>query len=288
MDFQTEMIWLGISFVYVAIGVLLVLLSKFLKDLLTPYRIDTELTQKDNVALGLAMTGYFAGVLIIYLGATVGPSAEGVPSFSELLNDLVLDLSYAVVGMALLNISSIIVDKLVLYKFSIRKEIIEDRNAGTGAVEAGCLIASALVIAGAIHGEGDFLSALVFFGLGQLVLIIFALFYQWMTSFDIHKEIEEDNVAAGVSLGLSMVAIGIILLKATFGDFISWEHNLIMFGMYSVAGFLTLLIIRKVVDLTLMPKTTIHKEIVEDRNLNAALLEGTLCVGSAAAILLIF
>ena len=288
MDFQTELTWLGISFVYVAIGVLLVLMSKFLKELLTPYRIDTELVQKDNPALGLAMTGYFAGVLIIYLGATVGPSPEEVPPMSELLQDLVLNLSYAIVGMALLNVSSIVVDKLVLYKFSIRKEIIDDRNAGTGAVEAGCLIASGLVIAGSIHGEGDFLTALVFYGIGQAVLIIFGLFYQWITSFDVHKEIEEDNVSAGVSLGLSMVAIGIIMLKATFGDFISWEHNLIMFGLYAVTGFVTLLIIRQVVDLTLMPRTTIHKEIAEDRNLNAALLEGTLCVGSAAAILLIF
>ena len=288
MDLQTEITWLGISFGYIAVGFALVLLSKFLKDLLTPYRLDVELSHKDNVALGLAITGYFAGVLIIFLGAAVGPSPDEVPQVAVLGMELAQTLFYAVVGIVMLNFSSLLIDKMVLYKFSMRKEIIEDRNVGTGAVEAGCLVANGLVIAGAIHGDGDFATAVVFYLLGQVVLILFGLFYQWITSYDIHHEIEEDNVAAGVSLGFGMAAIGIILLKATFGDFISWEHNLAMFGIYAGAGFVALMLVRKVVDFAILPRTTLHHEIVEDRNLNAALLEGTLSVGGAAAILLIF
>ncbi|MDA7541204.1 DUF350 domain-containing protein [bacterium] len=288
MDLQTEITWLGISFGYIAVGFALVLLSKFLKDLLTPYRLDVELSHKDNVALGLAITGYFAGVLIIFLGAAVGPSPDEVPQLSVLGMELAQTLLYAVVGIVMLNFSSFLIDKMVLYKFSMRKEIIEDRNVGTGAVEAGCLVANGLVIAGAIHGDGDFATAVVFYLLGQVVLILFGLFYQWITSYDIHHEIEEDNVAAGVSLGFGMAAIGIILLKSTFGDFISWEHNLAMFGIYAGTGFVTLMIVRKIVDVAILPRTTLHHEIVEDRNLNAALLEGTLSVGGAAAILLIF
>lgn len=288
MDFQTEITWLGISFGYIAIGLALILMSKFLKDVLTPYRLDVELSQKDNVALGLAMTGYFAGVLIIFLGAAVGPSPDEVPPLADLGMEMGQCLAYAVVGILLLNLSSFLVDKLVLYKFSMRKEIIEDRNVGTGAVEAGCLIANGLVIAGAIHGEGDFVTAAVFYVLGQIVMVLFGLFYQWITAYDIHHEIEEDNAAAGVSLGMGMAAIGVILLKATFGDFISWEHNLIMFGLYSISGFVTLMLVRKIVDIALLPGAKLHHEIVKDRNLNAAFLEGTLSVGSAAAILLIF
>lgn len=288
MDFQTEMIWLGISFVYVVLGMGAVLLSKLLKNLLTPYRLDAELTQKDNVALGLAITGYFVGVLIIYLGATVGPSPDEIPPVGELAREMGLDLAYAVGGMILLNLSCVVVDRLVLYKFSMRKEIIEDQNAGTGAVEAGCLIASALVIAGAIHGEGDLVTALVFYLLGQVVLVLFGIFHQWITSYDAHEEIEQDNVPAGVSLGLSMIAIGVILLKATYDDFVAWDQNLMKFGIYAVAGFLTLLVIRKIVDVAFLPRTTIHEEIVHDRNLNAALLEGSLSIGAAASIFLIF
>ena len=61
-----------------------------------------------------------------------------------------------------------------------------------------------------------------------------------------------------------------------------------MFGIYAGAGFVALMLVRKVVDFAILPRTTLHHEIVEDRNLNAALLEGTLSVGGAAAILLIF
>ena len=237
MSFQTEITWIGISIVYIVCAIGAVILSKYLKDFLTPYRLDEQLTDKDNPALGLATTGYFIGVMIIFLGATVGPSpydfpaeetsetaatettttetASGtpeIPPLGDLAAELGIDLAWAIGGMLLLNLSCLIVDKLVLYRFSTRKEIIEDRNAGTGAVEAGCLIASALVIAGSIHGEGGLDTALVFFGLGQLVLVLFGVFYQFINSYDIHKEIEEDNVAAGVSLGLNMVAIGVAAL----------------------------------------------------------------------------
>ena len=114
--------------------------------------------------------------------------------------------------------------------------------------------------------------------------MIFGGFYQWITRYDIHDEIERDNVAAGVALGGNMLAIGIILLKATSGDFIDWTTNLVDFAYFAVAGFVTLMILRKVTDWVLMPGTTIAHEIATDQNLNAAWLESTVSVGMASVI----
>ena len=275
---------LALGWIYIVLGVIVLILAKMFKDFLTPFGVDEELTKKDNHAVGLAIMGYFAGVVIIFLGASVGPDLlEDDPT--EFVRTAGIDLLYALAGIIALNVGRLVVDKMVLYKFSTIKEIIQDRNVGTGAVEFGSYVATGLIIAGAIHGEGGgVLSALAFFALGQGVLVIFGGFYQWITRYDIHNEIERDNVAAGVALGGNMVAIGIILLKATSGDFIDWTTNLVDFTYFAVAGFVTLMILRKVTDWVLMPGTTIAHEIATDQNLNAAWLESTVAVGMASVI----
>ncbi len=275
-----------ISLAYVFLGVVTLIVAKIIKDFLTPYKIDVELTAKDNSALGLTLTGYFAAVIIIFLGASVGLDPEEPLSASELAIELGIVLLYALGGIVALNLGRVIVDKLVLTRFSTVKEIIQDRNVGTAAVEAGCFVATGLIVAGSINGEGGGpLSALAFFGLGQVVLIIFSKFYQLITKYDVHAEIEKDNVAAGVALGSSMVAIGVVLLGATRGDFIGWTENLARFGYFAVLGLVLLVILRKVTDFLLLPGTTIAHEIATDRNINAAWIEGIVSIGMATIIL---
>ncbi len=55
--------------VYVGIGVVVLVIGKLVQDLLTPYKINRQLRTKDNVALGLSITGYYLGIVIIFVGA---------------------------------------------------------------------------------------------------------------------------------------------------------------------------------------------------------------------------
>lgn len=283
-----DLIWVGIGSLYTIAGVALVVVAKIVRDIVTPYKIDAQLTKEDNPALGLAVTGYFLAVIVVFLGASVGQVFATAPPFVEAMAQLGVDILYALAGIVALNLSRLIADRLLLYKFSLRKEIIDDRNVGAGAVEAGALIASALVVAGAIHGEGGPLTALAFYGLGQVVLVVFGLIYQWVTRYDIHKEIEADNAPAGVAMGLNLVAIGTVMLKACAGDFEGWGPNLARFGLYAVAGFVVLAILRKIVDWILLPGATIRDEIVNDKSMNAAFIEGAMASGVAAMIFFLF
>ena len=54
---------MGLGVVYIFLGVIVLLASKLIKDLATPFRLDEELTLKDNPAFGLVVAGYFAGSL---------------------------------------------------------------------------------------------------------------------------------------------------------------------------------------------------------------------------------
>ncbi len=277
------------SAAYVLLGLATLLIAKLVLDALTPFKVDEELTTKDNPALGVTVCGYLIAVIAIFLGATVGDTTElGGELDGELASlgqSLGIDFGYAIGGILLLNVGRALLDRLVLSKFSTRKEIIEDRNVGTGAVEFGNYIATGLIIAGSISGEGGGpLTALVYFGLGQAVLVLFGWFYQLITKYDVHAEIEKDNVAAGVAMGLSMIAIGIILLRAIAGDFSSFAEDLPFFGYFTIAGFALLWVMRKIVDFVFLPGTTLAHEIVNDRNLNVAWIEGTMTIGVAVII----
>ncbi len=243
------------------------LLSKAAKDLCTPYKIDEELSEKDNVALATSMAGYFSAIAIIYIGALLGPS-------KDLLQDLITVGGYAGLGILLLNLSHEINDRFILRGFSNVKEIIEDRNVGTGAVQFGSYVASGLIVAGAIHGEGGgVMTIVVFFLLGQIGLILFTELYNWITPFDLHQEIEQDNVAAGIAFGGTLIAVGIILMKGASGNFVSWGQNLSIFAMDAMLVFILLPLVRFFFDKVIMPRTSLDHEIHHDRNLGAGLLE---------------
>ena len=284
--------------VYVALGVVVLLLAKLAQDFLTPYRINEQLSHKDNTALGLSITGYFLGVIIVFVGVLYQPLTVIRDSQWQLTGDFWLDalevFLYSVAGILVLNLARILVDKLVLYKFKTEKEIIEDQNAGSGAVEFAVYIAVGLVIAASTAGAGvavddativvNVTRSVVFFVLGMAVLIAFALFYQLTTPFDVHDEIERNNAAVGIALAGNLIAIGLVIFKAVFGEFVGWMESLVSFAVFAVIGFVLLYIVRIIVDFVLLPGTRVAHELTVDRNIGVAFIESGVVI-SAALIL---
>ena len=245
--------------VYVVMGVTVLAIARLVQDFITPYKIQEQLNQKDNIALAVSIAGYYLGVIIVFLGGLYQPFlvvADNSLGFTaEYWQDVGLVFVYSIAGIIVLNIARIIVDKLVLHDFSTEDEIINDQNAGTGAVEFAVYVAVGLVIAGAISGEsGGPETALVFLVLGLVALIVYTLIYEWTTSFNIHEQIEADNVAVGVALAGNLIAIGVVVFKAVFGEFVGWTESIAGFITYAVVGFILLYAVRFVVDKVLFRK----------------------------------
>ncbi len=277
--------------VYVAIGIGVLVIGKLVQDLLTPYKINDQLRTKDNVALGLSITGYYVGIVIVFLGAVYQDFspivAEGLGFTTDYWQDVLRVFLTSLAGIAALNLARIAVDRLVLHKFSTERKIIDDQNAGTGAVEAGVYVATALVIAGSVSGEGGGPeTSLAFAALGLLVLVLYTLFYELTTSFNIHDEIDRNNTAVGVALAGNLVAIGVVVLKAVAGDFVNWEEALAGFIIFAAFGFGLLLAMRLVVDLLIFPRVKVADELAKDRNLGVALIESAVVV--SASLILFF
>ena len=264
--------------VFLGLSIILFIAAKYTKDFLTPYNDTEELGKKQNTAVGISFSGYLFAVIIVILGAMLGPS-------TSLLTDISGFIGYTLLGIALLNLSRIINDKLLLRKFCNIKELIDDRNAGAGCIEFGSYLASGLVVAGSIHGQGGGVhTALAFFILSQIALIAFGFLYNLITPFDLHDEIEKDNVAAGVAFGGTLVALGIILLKGVVGNFISWQYNLINFAVSVVSSLIFLPIIRILLDKILIPKIDLSREVAKNNNLAVGILEMTVAISFAVIL----
>jgi uncharacterized membrane protein YjfL (UPF0719 family) len=285
---QLEYAPLALAFTHVIAGIVVLIAAKFLKDLLSPYSVDRELTSNDNPAFGFAVAGYYAAVVIVYLGAaSIGPLPLEAGTRGVLIA-LGTDIAWALGGIVALNGSRWLMDRLLLLGGQNSKQVI-GRNVAAGALECGAYIASGLILSGAIRQPGGtVLSALILFVLGQGALILIGRLYQRAAGYDVGGEVCGSNLAAGVAFSMTLVAVAMLMMKATSGVFIDWSQTLTFFVFDAVAGILLLLALRWVVDLVLLPNARIADEIVRDRNVNVGLVEGVLAVGIGAIILYLF
>lgn len=267
--------------IYLISAFILFWIGKLVKDLTTSsYSVRDELVEKDNAALGVAMAGYYFG-LVMAIGGTLSGPSQGLE------NDLIEIGIYGLLAIILLNLSRLVNDGLILHGFKVRDELIDDQNAGTGVVVAASYIATGLVIFGAVSGEiGGIVTTVVFWALGQIALVLAGLVYEWITPYSIHDEIEKDNVAAGVAMAGALVGIGVIVFHASAGDFISWSVNLQDFGIEVIAGLILLPIARTITDVILLPGQKLTDEIAnqEHPNLGAGFIEATSYVGASFLI----
>ncbi len=255
------------SIILIVFYALLILVSKLIKGMVSSLQLDHELTSKDNNAVAVSLSGYFIGVTIIYISAVDGPH-------ESIWYDLIVVGGYSLGGIIALNISRVINEKLMLYKFSVGKEIVESHNTSAGVVEAAFYIASSLVIAGAIHGEGGSAwQSIIFFIIGLIGLLLFGLIYVKITTYSVHDEIKKGNLGAGLGLAGGVISIGIIMMKAIEGEFESWSDSFMSMATDLVLILVYLIFVRFFFDKLIIPKSDLNKEIANDKNIGAGLLE---------------
>lgn len=273
---------LGQAAAFLGLYLFVFLLAKWMKDVCTPYKINEELTKKDNVAISLIMSGYYLGAAAIFIGAMLGPSF----GFGM---DLILVGGYSILGLVFLNISRAVNDRVILRKFCNIKQLIDERNIAVGAVQFGTYLATGLIAAGAVMGTGGGVeTAVVFFILGQISLLIFSQIYEWFAPYSIHEELAKKNLACGIALAGSLIALGIIITNGVAGDFVSWEDNLLRFVQVNILAFVFLPIIRFMMDFLIVPGDRLSREIIEDQNVGAGLLEAAAVISFACLLKVVF
>ena len=268
--------------VYISSAFIILFIGKKVYDVLhKDIDVKSELVSKDNFAFAVSHAGYLLGLLLSIGGAIVGPS-------NGLYIDLIDIFVYGFLGVILLNLSLIINDKIILKEFSTRKEIVEDQNVGTGVVEAASSVAAGLIIYGAITGEATSLSqglltAVVFWALAQFILLITSYVYNLITPYNIHQEIEKDNVAVGLGFSGAIIAIANLIRFGIEGEFVGWANVLSEVGFDVFLGLALLPIMRMLTDKILLPGAKLTDEIVNQKkpNIGAGLIEAFAYIGGS-------
>lgn len=304
----------------------LLFIGKMIFDISTPrFRVTRQLGEQKNLALGVTMAMYYLALAVVVTGiaadvtptgavaevfdesaslatttapATTAPAtapAAAAPlaivwgDVTEAMGQLAI---WGIVGIVLLGVSRMANDRLILHKFDTTKEIIDDKNVGTGVVEGASYLASAFIIRASVvgdgsGGDGDLASALpptiLFFVISQVILAGFAIVYQKITKYDLHAEIEKDNVAVGVAMAGSMVALGIILgAGQTFASGENLGSQVLSFVVLSLIAMAALVVLKYVTDLVILTKIDLDKELAANRNVAVACVAAVIPIALAS------
>lgn len=273
------------SFIYLAVAFVLFFIGKVVYQLFHKgINVNEELVEHNNFAFSIAYVGYFVGLLLAIGSAILGESYG-------LWIDLMDIAIYGLLAILLLNFSIIINDKIILSTFHVKTEIIEQKNIGTGVVEGAMAISTGLIILGAIHGEGfgaggPIITAVMYWLLGQLILLVTAKVYNLITPYDVHEHIEKGNIAVGIGFAGALIAIANLIRFALMHDFESWVLTLQDVGIDVGIGLVFLPIVRLLADKILLPGKDLTDEIVnqEHPNNGAALVEAFAYIGGSVLI----
>ena len=269
---------------YLLAILIIMVIGKRLHNQFSGYDLDHELTTTDNKAVALSTTGYLFAIGLILWGVITPNGETTVTGFWSLVGDLIATFFWGLLGIGLLQVSRYLNDRYLLPNFCNHKEIIEDRNLGTGAVEGCTFIASGIIIKTVLSGSGtgffvDLLGTLFYFAIGQAAFLIFGRLYQKISRFDLHHEIEQDNAAAGVAFGLSMIAVGILM-----ADYIAAYNSIFGLIVWIPISFFFLITGRYIADKMLLPGALLDEEISQDRNWGAAMIEGAVAIVIALVV----
>lgn len=269
----------GIAFLLICF--VLCWIGKLLYGLFHPgTRIDREVTARDNVAFAIPLGAYYLGI-VIAVGAPLSGQSRG-----DVLRDAGSVAAWGLLAVLLLNVASV-TNRVVLFRhLDLDREILQRNNVAAGIIVGGSHVANALIILGALEGEGGLVPAAVFWIYAQLLLKLAAKTFLATVRYDLATEIRRDNRAVGCSLGGLLIAMGNLLRMAIAGSFQGWSSAFAAATGYAVAGLVLLFVARALADRVLLPGVTIHQEVVEQDvpNVGVGYLEALLYFGASLLV----
>lgn len=231
--------------------------------------VDHQIEERSNLAVALRRCGLGVGFGLGLAGVVSGGVTRFGQGWQTVLADTLELCGYLAVLLVFFFVAQVVAERLVLYHVENVREL-HGGNDAVGFAEFGILVATGLIAYGSFHGEGGaWYTSLAFFALGQCALVIFTVLYEWATPFSCLEEIRNGNTSAGVLVGGTVVALGIVLGFAISGPFTGWVEGILGFTVSAVVGTVLLLFFQRLIDRLFLPNTTLKTEVERDRNVAA-------------------
>jgi len=248
---------------------LLVVLAAFLwlTGKVEGYDPVNEILLRNNSALGIRYAFYVIAVVFALLGISDRAQGDsGVVGFAL----------HALLAAFLIHLSRYLNDWLILYDFNNNREVIQEQNVAVSIVEGATYLASAYVISGAFYDwESGLWIAVIWFSIGQLLLIVLALLYRAVTR-GVGEALDNQNTAIGISLGGFLLSGGIVCGAVISGPSRGWQHDFFVVITYILTWLALMVIAHFISELLVFRSSRLSDEIMQQRNIAAALFKGVM------------
>ena len=224
-----------------------------------------------NLAVGLRHSGAQLGLAIALMGVMSGSTA------ADLIDDVMVTVAYGGLAMLFMLVSLLVCDKLILP--GIRNtEALRDRNVAVGAVEFGLLTGTGIIAYASLVGEGGgALSSLIWFAVGQILLVVLVLAYEHLAhrEFNILQAVAQGQAASGLYVGSKIIAYSLILKAAiaSEGRAPDLVGQALEFTLFALGAMVLLGVFEWLVDLVIVTSVRV-RDVLAGNRVSAALQLG--------------
>jgi len=242
------------------------------------------LAKQDNFAMGISLAGAVLGVAIMLMGAVSGDA--GV----SLKQEAMLMLSYGFAGILLMWITRKVFDKLSLPQISVYEQI-QNGNVAAGIVDAGNLIATAIIVRAVM----SWVDGTAFIGLAAVIagyvtsqlIMLLATWYR-STVFakrhpdaSLHQEIQTGNVALAVRFSGHRIGVALAVTAASglvvyYPD--SIPTSLLVWSCIALLMFFAQTLISIAARHILLPGINVAEEVGKQKNVAIGTLEASVYI----------
>lgn len=255
---------MGSGLVYVLICTAFAYIAWCIADWRTTQIDDLKEIDDGNMAVGIRRLGLLTMFGFGFSGALTGGGASFGYDVLTLVVDGILIVVFA--------FTCRYINDVVMMGHIDNDEHCKNGNAAVGIVEAANYVATGLILWGVFAGEGldlvrGALGALFWFLIGQATLLVIGWIIEtYFTKFNIRKEIEDGNIAAGVFLAGVLIPLGIIIRANILGPSLGVINDVILFLAYMLVSLVLLVLFSFVFDLLVLTRATVRETVETKRN----------------------
>ena len=248
--------------------------------------VDTtvELSENDNHAFGISLGGATAALAVVFAGVASGDIA------TNLLTEGLYVLGYGVLGVVMLMGTRWIFDNIVFPKIDLKQKISQG-NISAGILDAGNMIATAIIIFGVFAwSTGDWLSSIgVVVGMylvTQLLLVLISryrvnLFAKRNKGRFFRDAINEGNAA--LAIRFAGFQIGTALAISTSGNLVVFGSDLVLsIVAWAVVAFVLLIgviVLTSLIEKVVLYGISVEQEVDREANYGVAAVEAGAYIG---------
>lgn len=227
--------------------------------------LDFTLTKNYNTTAQAQFDNGNSAFSILRIGVylAVALSAIGIIG-----GDLILQACHGILGLAFIWGAFKISDAILLPDYDDHHAVVTDSNSAVATMMGGYLTATGIIAYSSFVGNGPWWTSLVFFALGQAILLGMSQVYTY-THPKLLENIKSNQLSSGILLGGVFIAFSLILNGAFAGDYVGLWTDIQATIISSIVGIgMMLLFINKVIDGLFVPRMNLT-EMIATNNVGA-------------------